>query len=249
MRFKDQIVVITGAARGIGFATARRLASEGAAIAVVDVNETGSRDAAARLEGEGVRAIGYGLDVSDGDAVDRLMAKIHADFGAIHALVNAAAIFPFSAFETMDRDEWRRVIDVNLTGTFYCCQAALPYMKAQGYGRIVNFASGTIDLGSPNLAHYVASKGGVIGLTHTMASELGEHGITCNAVSPGVIATEGMNAVEAADETKAFVLMLQSIKRTGEPADIAECIAYLASPAASFITGQTITIDGGMNKH
>lgn len=247
MRFKDQTVVITGAGRGIGFATAERLSQEGAMIALIDVQEELVAGAASRLREKNVDAKAYPLNIADHAQVKATFERIAADFGAIHVLVNAAAIYPFIPFEDISIEDFRRVLAVNVEGTFSCCQAAYRFMKGQAYGRIVNFSSGSLYAGTPLLSAYCASKGGVVGLTRALASECSPHGITVNCVSPGIMATEGTLSQANADELLAWIETYQKVKRRGEPGDIAEIIAYLASPAASFVTGQTMAVDGGVH--
>ena len=168
--------------------------------------------------------------------------------GQVDVLVNNAGIYPHYPFEQLTYTDWRRVLATNLDSVFLCSHAVYPAMRERGYGRIVNVSSATFFIGYPGLSAYVASKGGIIGFTRALASEAGEHGITVNAVTPGLIATEG---VLAGEEARLFdeIVPQQALARRGEPEDIAECIAYLASPAASFITGQTINVDGGHRYH
>jgi pyridoxal 4-dehydrogenase len=163
-------------------------------------------------------------------------------------LVNNVGIYPHRPFEELTYAEWRHVLAVNLDSVFLCTHAVYPAMRERGYGRIVNVSSSTFFIGYPGLAAYIATKGGIIGFTRALASEAGPHGITVNAVTPGLIATEGVLGGEEAglfDE----IVPQQALPRRGEPEDIAECIAYLASPAAGFITGQTINVDGGHRFH
>jgi NAD(P)-dependent dehydrogenase (short-subunit alcohol dehydrogenase family) len=162
--------------------------------------------------------------------------------------VNNVGIYPHRPFEELTYAAWRHVFAVNLDSVFLCTHAVYPAMRERGYGRIVNVSSSTFFIGYPGLAAYIASKGGIIGFTRALASEAGPHGITVNAVTPGLIATEGVLGGEEAglfDE----IVPQQALPRRGEPEDIAECIAYLASPAAGFITGQTINVDGGHRFH
>jgi len=246
MRFEGQKVVITGSARGIGFATATKLAEEGATVAIVDQHAANAEDAATRLRANGHAAHAFAFDVALQENVQDGFRAINQQFGKIDALINAAAIFPPAAFEELGIEQWKRTLDVNLSGTFLCCQAVYSLMKEAGYGRIVNIATNGVDLGLPGMAAYVASKAGVIGLTRVIASEGGTHGITANVVAPGLIITEAVHSLPNGLEEAERVIPLQAIKRSGQPGDIAEAIAYLSSPAAGFITGQTVTINGGM---
>lgn len=245
MRYDDQIAVVTGGARGLGLASARRLGEEGATLILLDREVEAVEAAAAALRDAGSKAHAFPLDISSEAEVVEMFECINQRFGKIDILVHAAGIFPFTPFDEVKTEEWRRVIDVNLTGTFFTCRAAYNHMRAAGYGRIVNFASGTFYRGIANSAAYVASKAGVIGLTRVIATEGGPHGITANAIAPGVIPTEGTRQLSNFGEIERGILMLQPVKRPGDPSDIAEAVAYLASPQAGFITGQTISVGGG----
>lgn len=227
---EGQVAVVTGGARGIGRAAAERLAAEGARVVVFD------------------RASPAPVDVTDEAAVRDAVARVVAEHGRIDVLVNNAGIYPHRDFEELTYEEWKHVLATNLDSVFLCTHAVYPTMRERGYGRIVSVSSATFFIGYPGLAAYIASKGGIIGLTRALASEAGPHGITVNAVTPGLIATEGVLGGEEAglfDE----IVPEQAVPRRGEPEDIAECIAYLARPAASFITGQTINVDGGHRFH
>jgi pyridoxal 4-dehydrogenase len=240
-----QTAVVTGAARGLGFAAARRLAAEGARVALFD------RDAdalAAAVERLGREALSNAVDVTDEDQVGRGVRAVISAAGKIDVLVNNAGIYPHFPFEELTFADWRRVLATNLDSVYLCSHAVFPGMRERGYGRIVNVSSATFFIGYPGLSAYVASKGGIIGFTRALASEAGPHGITVNAVTPGLIATEGVLGGEEADLFEEIVPE-QALARRGEPEDIAECIAYLASPAAGFITGQTVNVDGGHRYH
>jgi NAD(P)-dependent dehydrogenase (short-subunit alcohol dehydrogenase family) len=247
-RFSGQTAVVTGAARGLGFAAARRLAAEGARVALFDRDEEPLAAAAESLAGDGSPTLAYAVDVTDEGAVGRGVESVLAETGEIDVLVNNAGIYPHFPFEELTFADWRRVLATNLDSVFLCSHAVYPTMRERGYGRIVNVSSATFFIGYPGLSAYVASKGGIVGFTRALASEAGPHGITVNAVTPGLIATEGVVGGEEAglfDE----IVPDQAVGRRGEPEDIAEAIAYLASPAASFITGQTVNVDGGHRYH
>jgi pyridoxal 4-dehydrogenase len=242
-RFTGKVALVTGAAQGIGKAIAQRLAADGARVVIADLNGEGARAVAADLGNE---AIGTVCDISDQDAVMALHRMVEAEAGGLDILVNNAAIVPFVAWDDVDLAHWRRLIDVNLTGTFLMCRAASDMMRRlERKGRIINMASNTIFAGTPNMAAYVASKGGVFGLTRALATELGKYEITVNAVTPGLIASEGVMD-SPHKEAFGFVEMLQAIKGHGQPADIAGTVAFLASDDARWITGQTINVDAGM---
>jgi pyridoxal 4-dehydrogenase len=244
-RFVGQTAVVTGAARGLGFAAARLLAAEGARVALFDRDGEALAAAVGRLGGE---ALSQAVDVTDEDHVGRGVQAVLSEAGKIDVLVNNAGIYPHFPFEELTYADWRRVLATNLDSVYLCSHAVYPRMRERGYGRIVNVSSATFFIGYPGLSAYVASKGGIIGFTRALASEAGPHGITVNAVTPGLIATEGVLGGEEAglfDE----IVPEQALGRRGEPEDIAECIAYLASPAAGFITGQTVNVDGGHRYH
>jgi pyridoxal 4-dehydrogenase len=247
-RLAGQTALVTGAARGLGYATAERLAAEGARVALFDRDAEALAAAADSLGGDEASALALAVDVTDEEAVGRGVEAVLAETGRIEVLVNNAGIYPHFPFEELSFADWRRVLATNLDSVYLCSHAVYPSMRERGYGRIVNVSSATFFIGYPGLSAYVASKGGIVGFTRALASEAGPHGITVNAVTPGLIATEGVVGGEEAglfDE----IVPDQAVGRRGEPEDIAEAIAYLASPAASFITGQTVNVDGGHRYH
>jgi 3-oxoacyl-[acyl-carrier protein] reductase/pyridoxal 4-dehydrogenase len=240
MKMQDRVAIVTGAAQGIGRAVADKLAQEGAKVVVVDRNGEGAEAVASELGGRAVAA-----DVSQPGDVGRVLDEALSAFGKVDALVNAAAIVPFVAWDDLDFDEWRRIMSTNLDGVFLMTKAVERPMREAGYGRIVNIASNVVLAGTPNLAHYVASKGGVLGFTRAAARELGRYGITVNSVAPGLTETEGVMASphrEAFD----FVVALQCIPRRGVAADIAPSVAFLCSEEADWVTGQMLVADAGM---
>jgi NAD(P)-dependent dehydrogenase (short-subunit alcohol dehydrogenase family) len=245
---QGQTALVTGAARGLGYATARRLGADGARVALLDRDAVGLAAAVEGLGGEGIEALPFHVDLTDEDAVRESVAAVLDADGRIDVLVNNAGIYPHRPFEELTFAEWRNVLATNLDSVYLCTNAAYPSMRERGYGRIVNVSSATFFIGYPGLTAYITSKGGIIGFTRALASEAGPHGITVNAITPGLIATEGVLDGEEAglfDE----IVPEQAVPRRGEPEDIAECIAYLASPAASFITGQALNVDGGHRYH
>jgi pyridoxal 4-dehydrogenase len=242
-RLQGRTAVVTGAAQGIGQAIAERLAADGATVVVSDVNAAGAEAVA---KGIGGSAFAVAADISDPAAVAALFEAVGARAGGVDILVNNASIVPFVAWDDVDLAHWRRIIDVNLTGTFIVTRAATDQMRAAGKaGRVISIASNTFFAGTPNMAAYVAAKGGVIGFTRALATELGQYGITANALSPGLIESDG---VKASPHNNAFdfVGMLQALKGRGQPAHIADVVAFLASDDARWITGQTINVDAGM---
>jgi Dehydrogenases with different specificities (related to short-chain alcohol dehydrogenases) len=244
MKLKDRVAIVTGSAQGIGRAIADKFGEEGATVVIADVNGAGAEAAAVAIPG----AVGLQVDVSNQKDVARMVEETVRRFGKLDILVNNAAIVPFTAWDDIDFEEWRRIMAVNLDGVFLTCRAASDEMRKHGYGRIVNIASNTLVAGTPNMAHYVASKGGVFGFTRALATELGKYGITVNSVAPGLTETEGVNASPHAGAFD-FVQSLQAIQRHGVPADIAPAVAFLASEEARWVTGQMVVVDGGHTRH
>ncbi|MCC6224240.1 MAG: SDR family oxidoreductase [Thermoleophilia bacterium] len=240
-KLDGRVAIVTGAAQGIGRAVARKLAAEGATVVCADVNGGGAEQAAAELPG----ATALEVDVSRPDDVQRLVDGTLAAHGKVDALAHVAAVVPFTAWDDIDFDEWRRIMSVNLDGTYLVNRAVYGPMREAGYGRIVNICSNVVLAGTPNLAHYVASKGGVLAFTRALAREIGKHGITVNAVAPGLTASEGVLSGPH-KEAFEFVQMLQCIPRRGEPADIAPSVAFLLSEEAGWVTGQMLVADAGM---
>jgi 3-oxoacyl-[acyl-carrier protein] reductase len=245
-RFDGRVVVITGAARGIGFGTAQRFSEEGAAVAIVDLDEAAASEAAGRLSG---RAIGIGADVSDKASVDAAIARVVEELGGIHVLVNNAGVTRDNLLFKMTEVDWDLVMGVHLKGAFLMTQAAQKHFVEQRYGKVVNTSS-TSALGNRGQANYSAAKMGLQGFTRTLGIELGPFGINVNAVAPGFIATEMTDATAArlkmdVDEFRRLNAENNPVKRVGEPADIAAAVCFLASDEASYITGQTLYVDGG----
>lgn len=241
-RFAGRVAVVTGAAQGLGRAIAERLGAEGASVAAVDINGAGA-EATARAIGD--KAFAVPCDIGDPAAVTALFDTVVQRAGKLDVLVNDAAIVPFVPWDELTFEEWRRVLRVNLDGLFLMCRAGSDLMRKTGYGRIVNIASNSIFAGTPNMAHYVASKGGVFSFTRALATELGTHKITVNSVCPGLTDTEGVQQTPH-KEAFEFVEMLQAIKGRGMPADIVPAVAFLASEEAHWITGQALAADAGM---
>jgi len=240
--FEGRVAIVTGAARGIGRAIAERLAEDGATLAAVDIDEAGAAETAATIGGT---AFAVACDIGDPDSVAALHKAVIERAGKLDVLVNAAAIVPFVAWNDLTFEEWRRVLRVNLDGLYLMCRASSDLMRPRQYGRIVNICSNSIFAGTPNMAHYVASKGGVFGFTRALATELGGDKVTVNAVAPGLTDTEGVQQTPH-KEAFEFVEMLQAVKGRGTPRDIAPAVAFLASEEAHWITGQTLAVDAGM---
>lgn len=240
MKLEDRVAIVTGAAQGIGKAVADKLAAEGAKVVAVDVNGDGAERTAAEIDGTALEA-----DISKPDDAQRIVDETISQHGKVDALANVAAIVPFTAWDDITFDEWRRIMSVNLDGLFLMMKAVEKPMREAGYGRIVNVTSNVILAGTPNLAHYVASKGGVWAFTRAAARELGKYGITVNSVAPGLTETEGVMASPHAEAFE-FVQMLQCIPRRGVASDIAPSVAFLASEEAGWVTGQLLVADAGM---
>jgi NAD(P)-dependent dehydrogenase (short-subunit alcohol dehydrogenase family) len=239
-KLEGRIAIVTGGAQGIGRAIVEKLAAEGATVVIGDVAADLAQEAASAVSGLAVTT-----DIAEPDQVANLVATTVDRYGKLDALVNNAAIVPFTPWDDIDFAEWRRIMRVNLDGTFLVTRAASDAMRRNGYGRIVNIVSNSILAGTPNLAHYEASKGGVMALTRALATELGKEGITVNSVAPGLTSNENTDKSPHADAYD-FVQMLQAIPRRGTSADIAPAVAFLASEEAGWITGQMLVVDAGM---
>lgn len=245
MPSKQQTIVITGAAQGIGFSIAQHLAAGGYTVAIADLK--GSADAAARLGGQ---AAGFDVDVSDADGVERMMALAARIHGGIHGLVNNAALYTAlkkQPFEAIPLDEWRRVFQVNVEGVFNCCRSVAPHMRQAGAGSIVNLSSATVLKGNPLLLHYVASKSAVLGMTRALAREFGEWNVRVNAISPGLTLSDGILADGTnRDAQRADIRKQRAIHRDMHPSDVVGAVSFLMGPESQMFTGQNLVIDGGM---
>lgn len=244
MVLRDKVALVTGAARGIGRAIALTLAENGANVAVVDLNIDEAAKVADEITTIGRRAIGLGGSVSNQQDVEAFVEKVSAEFGRIDILVNNAGITRDTLLMRMKEEDWDAVINVNLKGTFLCTKAVSRIMMKQRYGRIVNISSVVGLMGNAGQANYGASKAGIIGFTKTVARELAPRGITSNAIAPGFIVTSMTEVLS--EEIKTKLKDQIPLGRLGDPVDIANTVVFLASDAASYITGQTIAVDGGM---
>ncbi|WP_028642969.1 SDR family NAD(P)-dependent oxidoreductase [Nocardioides sp. URHA0020] len=249
-RFDGRVAVITGAARGIGFGTATRFAEEGASVAILDLDEASAAEAAARLPlVDGARAIGIGADVASTESAEAAVERVVAELGGIHILVNNAGVTRDNLLFKMTDDDWDLVVNVHLRGAFVMTRAAQRHFVAQKYGKILNLSSVSA-LGNRGQANYSAAKMGIQGLTRTLGIELGPFGINANAIAPGFIATEMTDATAArlgvsVEDFRAAAAQVNPVRRVGYPEDIAAAAAFLCSDEASYVTGQTLYVDGG----
>ena len=246
-RYADRVVVVTGAARGIGAGTAKRFADEGASVAVLDLAEEAAAATAESLGAEG--AIGVGCDVSKADSVDAAVERVVSELGKIDVLVNNAGVTRDNLLFKMSEDDWDMVMNVHLRGSFLMSKAAQKHMVAHKYGKILTLSS-TSALGHRGQANYSAAKMGLQGFTRTLALELGPYGVTANAVAPGYIVTEMTDATARRvgvdpEEYRAAAAKANPVRRVGWPEDIAAAVAYLCSEEAGYVTGQTLYVDGG----
>jgi len=245
MRVSGKIALVTGGSRGIGRSIVETLAREGAKVAFV---YKGSQDAAnalaAELTAKGSEVVAIQGDVASTEDADRIVAEVVAKWGRLDILVNNAGIIKDGLLAMMERDAWQAVIDTNLTGVYNFCHAAVRQMMGQRYGRIVNMSSVAAEYGNQGQVNYAASKGGIQGLTRCLATEIGKRKITVNAVAPGFIETDMTEAVRNMGGDK--IVDNVPLKRLGKPEDIANAVLFLASDEASYITGVTLTVDGGM---
>ena len=240
-----RVAFVTGAGGGVGSAVARLCAAEGAAVAVVDVDLAAAQRVAAEVAAAGGHAQAFGLDVRRPDQVRAVVAAAASALNGLDILVNNAGICPMSSLEETSVDEWERVIAVNLSGPFYCSQAAIPFLKRGGHGRIINISSlagriGGIAVG----AHYSASKAGLLGLTKSLAKNLARYGITVNAIAPGTL--DSGVTTDWPTETREGLRKQVPLGRLGTVDDVAAAVLYLASDAASFVTGATLDVNGGL---
>jgi 2-hydroxycyclohexanecarboxyl-CoA dehydrogenase len=243
----SRVAVVTGAASGMGLAIARRLAADGQRVALLDLDGDEAERAADGVRRTGAQALAANVDVSDRAAVDEALRRVRTKLGPVEIMVTSAGRDEFVAFTEITTAQWERMLAVNLTGTFHCVQAAVPDMLGAHWGRIVTISSSSAQSGAARLAHYVASKGGIIGLTKALAIELAPHGITVNTIPPGAIDTPMSRRAQASGalpDSDTIARMIP-VRRTGTPEDIAAACAFLCSEEAGYITGQQISVSGG----
>jgi 2-hydroxycyclohexanecarboxyl-CoA dehydrogenase len=244
----NRTAIITGGASGIGLAISERSAADGAAVAIFDLNGKAAEAAAEKIEAAGGTALGLAVDVTDRDGIDAAVANVKTRLGLPTILVNSAGMTGFDPFLDIPLEKWNKILEVNLTGTFNCCQAVIPQMLEAGWGRIVNISSSSVHSGSARMTHYVAAKSGVVGLTKALALEFASRGITVNTIPPGFIDTPMLRGA-AADGSVNIDRSIGTtpVGRVGQPEDIAAACAFLVSEEASYITGQVIGVNGGRN--
>jgi 3-oxoacyl-[acyl-carrier protein] reductase len=251
MRLKDRVAIVTGGANGIGKAYCFGLASEGARVVIADIDEKAAIATGKEIEAKGGKALPVKVDVSVEESTLGMAKKTFEAFGKIDILVNNAALYvrtplTMAPFQELDLKEWDRLMAVNLKGPFLCARAVFPYMQEQKSGKIINITSDTFFFGRIHLAHYVASKGGVIGLTRVLANELGQFNINVNCIAPGATLSEDPDDLKSLERRKLSV-PLRALKRVEYPQDLVGTLIFLASSDSDFITGQTIAVNGGQS--
>jgi NAD(P)-dependent dehydrogenase (short-subunit alcohol dehydrogenase family) len=249
-KLQNKTAVITGAAKGIGFETARLFGKEGAKVTIMDIDEKSAIEAVKMLSDEGIEAYAFQLDVTNAESVEKTFQKAIENYGGVlNILVNNAGIADFGTIENTSLDLWNRVMAVNLNGTFFCSKAAIPSMREHG-GSIVNFGSVAGVVGVPGMAAYCAAKAAIIGLTKQMAADYSAQNIRTNCVCPGTVASTALGqqllGSDTSEETRKKRLAKYPIGRFGEPVEIAQAVLFLASDQASFVSGAAFNVDGGM---
>ncbi|HTF92184.1 MAG TPA: glucose 1-dehydrogenase [Verrucomicrobiae bacterium] len=249
---KDRVVIVTGGAHGIGKAYSQAFANAGAKVVIADIDHRAADQVAAEIgNNTETSALALRTDVSDEASTKEMAARTLERFGRVDALINNAAVFSVvpmnrGRIETIDPEEWDRLMAVNLRGLFFCCRAVLPTMRKQKSGKIITIASGTVFGGAPGRIHYVTSKAATLGFTRTLAREVGDDNINVNCLAPGNTLSEE-NPTEQMIKFRESSVALRALKRIQMPADVVGAILFLASPLSDFITGQTINVDGGIS--
>jgi NAD(P)-dependent dehydrogenase (short-subunit alcohol dehydrogenase family) len=244
---RDRVAIITGAGQGLGSAFAKAFAASGAIAVIAERNGERGEAVAAEIATAGGKACAITTDVADPASLENMISVVEQAYRRIDILINNAAIFStldMRPFEQIPLEEWETVLKVNVTGPFLCCRAVLPAMRRAQWGRIINMASGAVTLGRPNYLHYITSKAALVGMTRSMARELGRDGITVNAILPGATSTE-IERKTVTPEQKERIVAMQCIPRPEVPEDLIGSVLFLASDASAFLTGQALTVDGG----
>lgn len=241
---KDKVAIVTGSARGLGAATARRLAQEGAKVVITDIMADRAEETAAELRKDGFQAHCVVGNITKEADVQRIIDETVATFGGVHILVNNAGSPRDKYLVKMSEEDWSFVMDVMLKGAFLASRAVMPHMIAQGWGRVINISS-RAHFGNPTQANYSAAKAGLIGMAKALSMEEGKFGVTVNCVAPGFMETEMIQALPTYEVIKERALSMQPVKRPGKPNDVADAVAFLASERASFISGEVLHVTGG----
>jgi 3-oxoacyl-[acyl-carrier protein] reductase len=241
---KGKVVVVTGAAAGIGAGVARLFTEGGAHVFLADLDGAGVKKATATLQAEGGSAFGFEADAGSRDSMANVVEDAIKRFGRVDVLINNAGIYPRQSFLEMTEEQWDAMLDTNLKSVFHCTKLVMPHMVRQRAGAVVSISSVTYFTGLQNLTHYIASKGAIIGFTRGLAREMGEHNVRINCITPGAIETEGERKLLTKQETDVFMAQ-QSLKRRITPLDVARVCLFLSTELSGAMTGQTLNVDGG----
>ncbi len=251
MRLQGKVAVVTGAGQGIGRVYAKRFAEEGAKVIIADLNYEAAKNVENEIKEQNLEALAVTVDITNENQLNDMMQTIVDKYGTVDILINNAAMFAtikMKPFEEISNAEWEKVLDINLKGIFMCCKAVVPFMKKQRSGRIINISSAAVLMGRPHYLHYTSSKAGVIGLSRSLAREVGEYNITVNTIAPGATYTE-VERDTVTEEQKQQMINNQCIKRPARPEDLAGIITFLCTEEAGYITGQMVNVDGGLSMY